>query len=183
MTSNALKALLGVLAVAGYQNRDKIGEILRNLGGGAQSGNDGQSQTGGGLGDLLGGIAGGAPGGLGGLKGLGDLFGTANGGLSGGLGDLLRQFEQKGQGETVKSWVQPGENRPIGGRELSDVIGAEVLDDLSSRTGLSPEEILTRLSRDLPTAVDDLTPGGRIPVDGQPGPTEQESSPFKPTSI
>jgi hypothetical protein len=29
MASNALKALLGVLAVAGYQNRDKIGELLR----------------------------------------------------------------------------------------------------------------------------------------------------------
>jgi hypothetical protein len=31
MASNALKALLGVLAFAGYRNRDKIVEILRGL--------------------------------------------------------------------------------------------------------------------------------------------------------
>jgi hypothetical protein len=29
MASSALKALLAVLAVAGFQNRDKIGELLR----------------------------------------------------------------------------------------------------------------------------------------------------------
>ena len=31
MMSGPMKALLGVLAVAGYQNRDKIGEFLRGL--------------------------------------------------------------------------------------------------------------------------------------------------------
>lgn len=47
-----------------------------------------------------------------GLGGLGGLFGGgATGGLAGGLGDLLRQFEQKGHGETANSWVQTGENK------------------------------------------------------------------------
>ncbi len=31
MISGPLKALLRILAVAGYQNRDKIGELLRGL--------------------------------------------------------------------------------------------------------------------------------------------------------
>ena len=31
MMSGQLKALLAVLAVAGYQNRDKIGELLRGI--------------------------------------------------------------------------------------------------------------------------------------------------------
>lgn len=166
MTSNALKALLGVLAVAGYQNRDKITEILRGLRTPSQPGPDGD-QSGGGFGGLLGG-----------LGGLGGLFsgGAAGGGLSGGLGDLLRQFEQKGQGETAKSWVEPGSNKEIDDRQLSEVLGPEVLEDLARRTGLSPEEILSRLSRDLPAAVDDMTPDGKIPTESDETETAGHSS-------
>lgn len=160
MASNALKALLGVLAVAGYQNRDKIAETLRGLRNPPQPGPDGQSQSGG-LSDILGGLSGGS------LGGLSDLFrGVANGGsLGGGLGDLLKQFEQKGLGETAKSWVEPGPNKDIDDGQLSEVLGPEVLDDLSAKTGLSREEILSRLSRELPKAVDDMTPGGQMPTD------------------
>lgn len=170
MVSNALKALLGVLAVAGYQNRDKIGELLKGLRDPGQLGPDGQPR-GGGLGDLLGGLAGGTQAGSGGPGTLGGLFSgaAAGGGLGGTLGELLRQFEQKGHGETASSWVGPGENKPVDDRELSEVLGPEVLNDLSLRTGLSPEEIVSRLSRELPTAVDDLTPGGQLPYDGDDG--------------
>jgi len=171
MVSNALKALLGVLAVAGYQNRDKIGELLNGLRNPSQPGADGQPQSGGGLGDLLGGLAGSNQTSAGGLGGLGGLFGgaAAGGGLASSLGELLQQFQEKGHGETANSWVQPGENKPVDDRELSDVLGPEVLNDLSARTGLSPEEILGRLSRDLPTAVDDLTPNGQLPSDETSG--------------
>ena len=150
MASNAMKALLGVLAVAGYQNRDKIGEILQGLRNQPRPDNDGRTQSGG-IGEILG--------------GLGDFFqgGAGGGSLSGGLGDLFKQFEQKGEGETAKSWVEPGPNKDIGGRQLSEVLGADVLDDLSAKTGLSRDEILSRLSRDLPKAVDDMTPGGQLP--------------------
>ncbi|MBW9117986.1 DUF937 domain-containing protein [Rhizobium cauense] len=159
MVSNALKALLGVLAVAGYQNRDKIAEILRGLRNPSQAGPEGQAQSGG-LSDILGGLVGNGGAGLGGRFGGGGV-----GGLAGSLGDLLRQFEQKGQGETANSWVQTGENKPIDDRQLSEVLGPEVLADLASRTGLTEDEILARLSRDLPAAVDGLTPDGRLPQD------------------
>ena len=168
MASGALKALLGVLAVAGYQNRDKIAEILKGLRNPQQPGPDGKPQSGGGLGDILGGLTGnsGTGAGLGGLGGLGGLFtGAAGGGLAGSLGELLRQFQQKGQGETADSWVQPGDNAPIDDTQLSEVLGPEILDDLATRTGLSKEEILKRLSQELPTAVNDLTPDGQLPAD------------------
>jgi uncharacterized protein YidB (DUF937 family) len=176
MASNALKALLGVLAVAGYQNRDKIGELLKGIRSPSQTGPDGQPQSSsGGLGDLLGGLTGG--GGGGGLGGLGDLLkGGLGGGLAGGLSDLLRQFEAKGHGETANSWVQPGENRPVTNGQLSEALGTDTIDDLSSRTGLSTEEILSRLSRSLPTAVDDLTPDGRVPTDDE----EFDGQPMRP---
>lgn len=162
MASSALKALLAVLAVAGFQNRDKIGELLRGLQN-PQGDGDGTQQPGG-LGGLLGGLTGSGAGGLGGLGGLLG-GGTAGGVLGGGLGDLLKQFQQNGHGETAKSWVETGPNTQIDDRQLSEALGPEVLDDLSARTGLSAEEILSRLSRDLPKAVDELTPDGTIPSD------------------
>jgi len=158
MASSALKALLGVLAVAGFQNRDKIGELLRGLQNPQGNGVPGQQQ--GGLGVLLGGLTGGGAGGLGGLGGV----------LGGGLGDLLKQFQQNGHGETAKSWVETGPNAQIDDRQLAEALGPEVLDDLSTRTGLSPDEILSRLSRDLPKAVDELTPDGTIPSAPDGGP-------------
>lgn len=165
MASGALKALLGVLAVAGYQNRDKIAEILKGLRNPQQPGPDGKPQSGGGLGDILEGLTGnsGTGGSLGGLGGL--FSGAAGGGIAGSLGELLRQFQQKGQGETADSWVKPGDNAPIDDTQLSEVLGPEILDDLVARTGLSREEILKRLSQELPTAVNDLTPDGQLPAE------------------
>ncbi|MFT3672525.1 YidB family protein [Aestuariivirga sp.] len=48
-TNNMLKALLGLAVVAGWQNRDKIGEFVKNLGNQPASGD----HPAGGLGGLL----------------------------------------------------------------------------------------------------------------------------------
>src|SRR5476649_346372 len=47
--------------------------------------------------------------------GLGGLLagGAAGSVISGGLGDLLKQFQQNGQGEAANSWVSPGPNKSI----------------------------------------------------------------------
>lgn len=154
-----LTALLGILAVAGYQNRDKINEILKGL---TQQGqrSPGQVAPGaaqGGLGDILGNLTGGG--------GLADLIrgGSAGGILSGGLGGLVDQLTKNGRGDVADSWVKPGPNQPIERPDLADALGDEVLSELTEKTGLSREEIVARLSRELPRAVDDLTPDGRVP--------------------
>jgi uncharacterized protein YidB (DUF937 family) len=130
-------ALLGLLAVAGYQNRDKLRELL----GGQQ----------------------GAPGGLGGL--LGGL--GAGGILSGGIGELIERFKGNGQGPVADSWVSTGPNQPLASDQLEQAIGPDVLNSLSQHTGLSREELLSRLTRDLPEAVDKFTPQGRLPTEGE----------------
>lgn len=168
MVSGQLKALLGVLAVAGYQNRDKIAELLRGLQNrpdGASAEPSGSAPSAGGLDDMLGKLTGGNGGG-----GLGSILGglTAGGILSGGLGDLLKTFQQNGLGEKAESWVSPGANEDIDDVQMEQAIGADVLDDLAAKTGLSREDILSRLSKDLPRAVDDLTPGGRMPRTDDP---------------
>ena len=158
----AMTALLGLVAVAGYQNRDKISEMLNQRAGGMGGGMGGTS--GGGMG---GGREDGLPGGLGGLRGGlmgGDGAGGGLGGLlGGGLGELDQRLRQNGRGQAMDSWVGPGENQPLEPHDLEAALGPDVLDDLTETTGLSRQEILQRLSRELPHAVDQYTPNGRLP--------------------
>jgi uncharacterized protein YidB (DUF937 family) len=96
------------------------------------------------------------------------LGGTNAGGiLSGGLGELVDRFKQSGQGETAESWVKTGPNKQLAPTELERAIGPEVLDTLSKQTGLKREELLARLSRELPDAVDKYTPQGRLPTEAE----------------
>jgi uncharacterized protein YidB (DUF937 family) len=50
--------------------------------------------------------------------------------------------------------------------QVEAAIDAETLDQLSAQTGMTREELLDRISRDLPGAVDSLTPEGRLPDTG-----------------
>ncbi len=141
----SMTALLGLLAIAGYQNRDKIAEML---GGSAQDKSVASGQSG--LGGLLGGLGGASAGGI----------------LSGGLGELIERFKQSGQGPIADSWVNTGANKPCTTADLEKAIGPEVLETLAKETGLSRDDILTRLCRELPNAVDKYTPQGRLPMEG-----------------
>ena len=145
----SMTALLGLLAIAGYQNRDKLGELLKGATtpgpGGA---GDQQNPLGGLLGNLGGALAGGGAGGL----------------LGGGLGELLERFKQNGQGDAAESWINKGPNKELPPPQLKQAIGADVLAALEQQTGLSQEELLARLSRELPAAVDQYTPDGRLPT-------------------
>ncbi len=169
----SMTALLGLLAIAGYQNRDKLAEMLGN---GQQPSQPGDGDAGrqttdqqGGLGGLLGSLGGnmqgsGQQGGLGGL--LGSLgAGGAGGLLGGGLSELMERFQQNGHGDVAESWVGTGQNKQVPPDQLERAIGPDVLDDLTQQTGLTREEILARLSRELPDAVDRYTPDGRLPTD------------------
>lgn len=159
----SMVALLGLLAVAGYQNRDKISEMLGGLkdaaagapGGNQPTGAPGQSTQPSGQGGVLG--------------GLGGLLGGASAGsvLSGGLGQLIDHFRQSGQGQTVDSWVSRGPNPPISPDQLEQTLGPDVLNTLSQHTGLSRDELLSRLTRELPNAVDKMTPEGRLPTEDE----------------
>ena len=147
-------ALLGLLAVAGYQNRDKIAEVLR--GGQQEPGRGpGQNNQQGGQDSVL--------------AKLGGLLGGASAGsvLSGGLGALVERFKQNGHGQAADSWVKPGPNQQLAPDQLEQAIGPDVLNTLSQHTGLSRGELLSRLTRELPAAVDKFTPDGRLPIEDE----------------
>lgn len=168
----SMTALLGLLAVAGYQNRDKISGWLGGLG--QQSASE-PTRT-----------APGSPGSQGGgLSGLleqlrGNLAGATPGGiLSGGLTELVERFQQNGQGAAADSWVRTGPNEPISPSQLQQAVGPDVLQALSRQTGLSEQELLARLSRELPDAVDRYTPQGRLPTEAELSPDTSAAGPAR----
>ena len=151
----SLAALLGLVAIAGYQNREKIGEFIKGL----QNPN----------------AAGTGPGGPASparpeqgtdMKG----SGYAGGSVLGGLGELMEQFRTAGQARKAESWVSTGQNEPIDEREMEQALGPELIERLTRQTGLDREELLRRLTQTLPQTVDKLTPEGQLPPEFRAGP-------------
>ena len=143
----SLAALLGLVAVAGYQNREKIGEFIKNL----QSPGSGTSP---------------AP-----TEQGTDMAGSGYGGgaIGGGLGDLIDHFRNSGLGKKADSWVSTGQNEPVDESEMDQALGPDLLDQLAKQTGLSRAELVKRLSQVLPQAVDHMTPEGRLPPRSREG--------------
>ena len=147
-------ALLGLLAYRTFQGKGRLADMLGRSAAAPPSANPyggsaGETPSGGGLGGLLGGLLGG---------------GAVGSILSGGLGDLLKQFQQNGQGDKAQSWISRGPNQPASPSELEQALGADRLEWLTQQTGMSRPQLLEGLSRALPETVDKLTPDGRIPT-------------------
>ena len=85
-----------------------------------------------------------------------------NPGARGGLGELLDKLRNAGHGDAVDSWVGTGPNAPIERSRVEAAIDGEKLTSLTKQTGLSRDEILERLAVNLPEAVNEMTPDGRI---------------------
>jgi len=162
--AKALLALLAVYAARNLRRADapstQPAQQPRPAGGGTSAGPSTGTGglPGGDLGDLLRGALGGLLGGAG--------AGTV---LNGGLGGLLKQLQESGQGDVVKSWVGNGPNKQISQGDLADALGTNTLNELSRQTGMDRGALLSGLSQHLPRFVDELTPDGRVP-------TEQEAA-------
>ncbi|MDB5448041.1 MAG: hypothetical protein JWQ97_3358, partial [Phenylobacterium sp.] len=88
------------------------------------------AQTGGGLGGLLSGLGG-----------------------AGALGALVSQFQQKGLGTQVNSWVGPGHNEPVAPEQVAHALGEDNVRQLQEQTGLPRDSLLSELTQVLPQAV------------------------------
>src|SRR6185436_2364089 len=168
--------LLGVLAYRTYKGKGPLAEMLRGIGGAAPDavpppppGYPQRRPTA----FPTGGPVGAAPvppmarpGGLGGGFGgnMGGAFagGVAGGLLGSGLHELLNRFQHNGYGDVANSWIGTGPNRAIAPDELQQALGPDTVSSLANEAGLSDIDVLSGLSRDLPDAVDELTPAGAI---------------------
>src|SRR5262245_10132494 len=141
----SLAALLGLLAVAGYQNRDKIGELLNQVMKPREPGATSDPSISGAIKNVT---------------ESGDPVGT----IKGGLADVIDSFRNAGQGAAADSWVAKGPNAPITPNHTESALGPDLIEMLVRQTGLSREELLSRLAKVLPEAVVKLTPDGRLPA-------------------
>ena len=131
--SPSLTALLGLAAVAGYQNRDKISEFVKGLTGH--------------------GTAAAAP----------SAVQQIPGGIAGALGGLVSHMQANGAGNVANSWVGTGANLPISGAQLSQILGPDLMTKITASTGMSADQITSQLSAVLPEIVNHLTPNGQLP--------------------
>ena len=90
----------------------------------------------------------------------------SNDGGQGGLGGLIAKFQQAGLGDVVGSWVGSGQNQPVSGEQLTDVLGADAMAGLAEKLGMNQDEAAGQLSNILPGLIDKLTPNGQAPTGG-----------------
>ena len=100
----------------------------------------------------------------GGAGGLGGMMGGPGG--AGGIGGLLQQFQQAGLGHVLESWIGTGQNHPISGDQLQQVLGQGQIGDIAQKLGVSPQDASGQLAQILPQIVDMLTPKGQVPQGG-----------------
>jgi uncharacterized protein YidB (DUF937 family) len=81
---------------------------------------------------------------------------------NGGVQGLISNFEKNGLGSVVQSWVSTGENHAIEPVHVEQALGAETLQDLAAKTGMSVDELKAQLAKLLPDAVDKMTPNGTV---------------------
>ena len=90
----------------------------------------------------------------------------SNDGSQGGLGGLIAKFQQAGLGDVVGSWVGTGQNQPVSGEQLTDVLGQDTMASLAEKLGTSQLNAASQLSDILPGLIDRFTPQGQAPAGG-----------------
>jgi uncharacterized protein YidB (DUF937 family) len=81
----------------------------------------------------------------------------------GGISGLQRMFQEKGLGGIVSSWISTGQNLPISGDQLSNVLHSGALQQIAQKCGIDPGNLTSMMSTMLPHVVDKLTPNGQVP--------------------
>ena len=84
-------------------------------------------------------------------------------GSQGGLSAIVNKLQQAGYGDQVKSWLSDGQNIPITGDELQEVLGNAKVKELAAKYGIPIDQVGPILAQYLPKAVDKASPKGNLP--------------------
>ncbi|MDE2006767.1 MAG: DUF937 domain-containing protein [Rhodospirillales bacterium] len=115
-----------------------------------------------GLFDEVAGLVGGALGGSAGDPSQQVMNALQSAGIPG-VSGLVQHLQQAGLGQQVASWVGSGENQPISATQIAEALGGPMLGSIAAKFGLTQGQASEMLSRVLPGAVDQATPGGTVP--------------------
>ena len=148
----SLLALLGLVAVAGYQNRGRISEMLADARQKAAAPGSSMPPASGGF-----------------IAEISQIFQASPtfSHVSTALADLVERFKSSGRADAADSWVSDKANMRIGVDELEAALGNDTLAELTRKTGLPRAELLLRLNVALPEVVNRFTPNGRLPAEGE----------------
>src|SRR5213593_3840269 len=81
---------------------------------------------------------------------------------NGGLPGIISKFEHGGMAEDAGSWVGTGENIPITGNQLQEILGTGTIGQIAQQLGLSHGDASSGLAQVLPQIIDKLTPTGQV---------------------
>ena len=110
------------------------------------------------LGSLMGGTSGGAQPGQSQLMVMALQLIQQNGGLPG----IISKLQNGGMAQQVGSWVGSGQNTPVSGSQLQEVLGSGSIGQIAQQLGMSHGDASSGLAQVLPQLIDHLTPGGQV---------------------
>lgn len=82
---------------------------------------------------------------------------------NGGLPGIISKFQHGGMTEEVGSWVGTGQNMPMTGNQLQEILGSGSMGQIAQKLGLSHGDASSNLAQILPQIIDRMTPTGQIP--------------------
>jgi uncharacterized protein YidB (DUF937 family) len=82
---------------------------------------------------------------------------------NGGLPGIISKFQHGGMPDHVASWVGTGQNLPMSGSQLQEIVGSGAIGQIAEQLGLSHGDASTGLAQLLPQIISHLTPAGQVP--------------------
>jgi uncharacterized protein YidB (DUF937 family) len=81
---------------------------------------------------------------------------------NGGLPGIISKLQNGGLAQQVGSWVGTGQNAPISGSQLQEVLGSGSIGQIAQQLGMSHGDTSSGLAQVLPQLIDHLTPNGQL---------------------
>jgi uncharacterized protein YidB (DUF937 family) len=81
---------------------------------------------------------------------------------NGGLPGIISKLQNGGLAQQVGSWVGTGQNAPVSGSQLQEVLGSGSIGQIAQQLGMSHGDASSGLAQVLPQLIDHLTPHGEV---------------------
>ena len=82
---------------------------------------------------------------------------------NGGIAGVLDKFRQGGYADQADSWQSAGQNMPLSGNALQEVLGSGTIGQIAGQLGMSHSDAAGGLAQVLPQLIDQFTPNGKVP--------------------
>ncbi len=92
------------------------------------------------------------------MNALGELLSNNEGNFD--LSHIISSLSDGGIGKIISSWIGTGENEPVDGNTLANILGSDQISSFAKKLGIDPNTAAEGLSGAIPNIVDKATPDG-----------------------